>query len=335
MFGRKSEKNIMKYYETIYMAHNIAYTTKYEQSENGYYIEKIKQKTPNIDLGVDATYIIHLMHNGRLDSVIHQMTHYKMRGHNYILYNQGYKSGKKENFIKSAPMDLIHAYLYIFQHASDCNYKHILILEDDFFFDNSILHSHIQRAIKRFIHDNTYDLYYLGCLPYLRKEIDQYSSRLFASTGMHAVIYSYDFMKSTLDNNVLYKLLYTINDWDTYTCPFKTYMSNIPLCYQLFPETPMQQQWGKDLAENKHIKQLVEYFIKSQIKFLKQVHLDKTPMYGYPLLYYTSKEHYKKITLLEEKLQKMNKKKETIKNKFKNIQEYIYRKCDLQNLLTV
>ncbi len=77
------------------MAHNIAYNTKYEDSKNGYYMEKIKQKESNIDLGVDAIYVIHLMHNGRLASVIHQLTHYKMRGHNYIYTIKGIRVVKK------------------------------------------------------------------------------------------------------------------------------------------------------------------------------------------------------------------------------------------------
>lgn len=272
------------------------YKNIHYESDNGYYMDKIKLHTSNIDLGVDATYVIHLINNGRLESIKESFTNYRINCDNYILYNQGYASGKKDGIITGPALDLINAYLYVFQHALDNDYKNILILEDDFFFDKLILQKKRQISIKRFIKNNPYELFFLGCLPYVSKEIDEYISRLYASTGMHSVIYSSAFIELTIKTNKKNKLLYQISDWDAYTCIFNNYMSNIPLCFQLFPETPNQKEWGKSLENNKYIGKLVHFFVKSQIKYIRLLQLHKTHIIGYPVFYHNAKLNYNIIT---------------------------------------
>ncbi len=307
----------------------IIYKKSYSKSSTGYYIENIQTSNPSIDLGVDATYIIHLMHNGRLKSINNELSKYSIKGKNYILFNEGYKCGKKGYNINGPALDLIDAFLYVIEHAIKENHENILILEDDFFFDKLILQSYHQRAIKKFIKNNSFDLYLLGCLPFISKEINNHTSRLYASTGTHAVIYSREFMELTLKSNQNSKLIYNISDWDTYTCVFKNYMYNIPLCYQLFPATQNRNEWGKGIENTLFLGKVVKQFVKAQINCISLMHLDKTHLIGYPVYYNMSKLNYTYIENLYNKssLHKIN-------LKLKNIKERLYKKWYFQKLLT-
>jgi hypothetical protein len=267
------------------------YEEKFTNSKSGYYIEKYKQKS-KIDLGIQATYVIHLINNGRLQSVEEQLNKYCIKGNTYILYNEGYKCGKKEPHIDGPSKDLINAYLHIFQHALDNNYDQILILEDDFFFNEKILEKEYYNGVKDFITNNNSDLYYLGCLPYIRNEINRSTSRLYLSTGTHAVIYSKYIMKYTLKNEIK-PLLYNVSDWDLFLGMFQRYASNIPLCYQLFPETLNRQHWGKGIMLNKFLSYFVKQIVQNQVQIINYMHLDKTHLIGYPYFYKQSLYNYK------------------------------------------
>ena len=87
---------------------------------------------------VDATYIIHLKGNGRYKNIKKQLKQYSLTKNIHIVINKGYKKYKKTN-IDSPAKDLIHAYMFCFEHAKQ--YNNILILEDDFMIDPR-LHNH-------------------------------------------------------------------------------------------------------------------------------------------------------------------------------------------------
>jgi len=98
-----------------------------------YKYKTINYKYGVLDDSVDATYVIHLENNGRLDSVMEQINKYKPTKLIYIVFNKGYKNCKKQDFINSTVKDIIDANFNIFNHAKINNYNNILILEDDFF----------------------------------------------------------------------------------------------------------------------------------------------------------------------------------------------------------
>ena len=93
-----------------------------------YEYEEYNFNNPLLD--VEATYIIHLQGNGRYESIIDQLHKYPISKKVYIVLNKGYKKCKKNAAIIKPPLDLIDAFLEIFNHAK--NKKNILILEDDF-----------------------------------------------------------------------------------------------------------------------------------------------------------------------------------------------------------
>ena len=100
---------------------------------------------------INATYVIYLEGNGRYENILKQIKKYKTNNKIYILHNKGFKTGLKDDFIDKPPLDLIDAYLTCFKHASNNNYKNVLIFEDDFICDEKILDKSIANDITNFI----------------------------------------------------------------------------------------------------------------------------------------------------------------------------------------
>ena len=136
---------------------------------------------------VDATYILHLEGNGRLEKIHEQLKTYHPTKKVYIVYNKGYKKCHKELVIQRTTDDLVHATMTAFEHAQQ--YKHVLVLEDDFIFNKDVAKhtSHVDEFLKKkdFV-------YQLGAMPYFALPIDMYHYRVYSLTS-HANIYSVSF----------------------------------------------------------------------------------------------------------------------------------------------
>ena len=223
-------------------------------------------------LDIDATYIIHLENNGRLDSVKAQLNKFQPTKNVFILHNKGYRKCTKEEYINIPALDLIDAFLYIFKDAQEKDYKHVLILEDDFIFNDMIRDKMVRQNIMNFINRRNYDIYALGRIPALQKAYDNNTSISLYGGGTHAMIYSRDCIDKTLQIDRK-----GIEDWDAFTGDtFRIYMYNEPLCYQLFPETENQKFWGKNL------------FGTIKLKLIKLLKLDTQFEPGYSIAYIMS-----------------------------------------------
>ena len=91
------------------------------------------------DDSIQATYIIHLEGNGRLEKVKEQLNIFQPTQKIYILHNKGYKKYDKTPEIDKPSLDLVDAFLEVFRHAQERGYGNILVLEEDFQFDTKIL----------------------------------------------------------------------------------------------------------------------------------------------------------------------------------------------------
>ena len=222
-------------------------------------------------IDVDATYIIHLKGNGRYESIIDQLNKYPISKKVYIVLNKGFKKCKKDPAITKPPLDLVDAYLEIFDHAKNMN--NILILEDDFMFDNKILDPFHQNNVNEFIHSKKDFIYYIGAIPIFLLPYDFYNYRTIYSCGTHSVIYSKHFRE---------KIKNTIDDWDVYlNLQSNRYMYYTPLCYQLFPETDNSNHWGDH--------HYILYFMGLIARFIVKITgLDKSTN-SYSLFYFVSK----------------------------------------------
>ena len=74
---------------------------------------------------IDATYIINLENNKRLNHIVNQLSQYHPTKLVYICFNKGFTNCKKQDFIINAPYDLVDAFINIFKHAKLMNYNNI------------------------------------------------------------------------------------------------------------------------------------------------------------------------------------------------------------------
>ena len=246
-----------------------------------YYFDNIKFNDGLLNDCIDATYIIHLEGNGRLQDIQKQLEEYHPSNEVFILFNKGYKKCKKAEYINASPIDLIDALLQCFQHAEENAYNNILILEDDFMFSEKIKEREHRENICKFVKSKEGEPmhYRIGCIPYIQipYTIDFTHYKGF-SMGTHAVIYN------RLYRNYLMKIdKHTIHDWDILN-NFNTnsYTYYIPLCYQLIPETENSKNWG---SEN------TVYLLGGKILFFifQLLGLNKSVEPGYSFLYMFSK----------------------------------------------
>lgn len=210
-----------------------------------YKFKKISSTGGFLDSSCDATYIIHLVNNGRMNNIKQQLNYFKPTKEIFILNNIGYKKCKKKLFCESTTCDLIDAFLQCFRHAKKKGFKNILILEDDFIFSEKIRNQPIINSINNFINNKQGIFSYLiGTVPHLKSpNIISDHANLILSSGTHATIYSSDMIDYVLNNT---KDFVRYNDWDLYN-NFKfigyRYTYKTPLCYQVFSQTKNSFEW--------------------------------------------------------------------------------------------
>ena len=229
---------------------------------------------------VDATYILHLEGNGRIDHIHEQLKSYHPTKKVYIVYNKGYKKCEKEMKIQNVPFDVIHANITVFEHA--LQYKHILVLEDDFIFSKEVMkHSkHVDTFLKR----NTSFVYQLGSNPLFAVPVSMHHYRVLGSLG-HANIYSSLSRKKLLEDYNNDKMNYDFGALDNYTYKvLPIYMYYKPLCYQLFPMTDSRKSWFKN-PDNK-LAYYIELFINT---FISCTNLENEPEPGFTIMYWFAK----------------------------------------------
>jgi hypothetical protein len=255
-----------------------------EEKENNecYNFEDILNQNGLFDECIDATYIIHLEGNEeRKSNITNQLNLYQPTKKVHILNNKGFKKCKKNLKEQSPRCDLIDCFIKVFKDAEEKNYNNVLILEDDFVFSEKIKEKKNVDEISNFLNkctsiDQNF-IYLLGCVPYLQiPSLIRSHTRVLASTGTHASIYSRKFR-----DNILRTPQNEIDDWDVYTnlnsLTFR-YIYKIPLCYQLFYETDNFHSW--DDRYN------VKYFMMS---IFKKMNMDKTPEPGFSYFYWISR----------------------------------------------
>jgi hypothetical protein len=250
----------------------------FKNSSQCYTFKKIKYNKGLLDNAVDATYIIHLEGNGRYDDIMNQLESYHPTKELYIVFNKGYKKCSKDEHIILPAHDLIDAFLQVFKHAKNKNYNNILVLEDDFIFDDKIKKESIQHDICSFLNNNKdkdYQ-YFLGCVPSLRfpYTLDFKHFINICSLGMHAVIYTKQNRERLLNVNQKDMI-----DWDYYSCMYLTrYTYREPLCYQIFPDTENSKTWGN----RSYFLYILAQIVKKIFKIFK---LDTQAEPGYSFFY--------------------------------------------------
>ena len=246
-----------------------------------YKFKELHYKDP-IFKKVEATYIIHLEGNGRLKDIESQLQRFHPTETVYIVFNQGYKKCETDAYVDKPPLDLVDAFFTVFKDAEQKGYEHVLVLEDDFIFDDEILDEKHPAEMERFLmeHKDQNFVYYLGVLPFLQLSTFGYHNRVFMCAGTHAAIYNNVFIKN-LVHNVPQNI---VNDWDNYTGLHCTqYKYHKSLCYQIFPQTENKKYWGH---ESDVVRFITEYI---NIPLFNYLELNKAVYPGYNIFEYASK----------------------------------------------
>ena len=240
-----------------------------------YEFKRIKFKKGIFDASIDATYIIHLLNNGRLSNIKKQLMKVKPTKNVFILENQGFKTCNKDLVEKKSTFDLIHCYLEIFKHSHQHQFQNILILEDDFIFDIKLNFQDNINNINNFClkHQQDNFMLSLGTLPIITlPSLDSHFYKTFITIGTHNMIYS----KKCIDYILKEKEHVNVyNDWDVYLNKIGLkYIYDKPLIYQKFEETENQKNWVDIL-----------YIKKLTLKYLAMLEFQKNPKQAF-------KRHY-------------------------------------------
>ena len=190
--------------------------------------------------------------------------------------NKGYKKCKKKLIEQQTYQDLTDAFLQCLKDAKSKGYKNILILEDDFIFDNKLMNKHHINNINNFIKTkNDEYVYFIGFIPIIiYPTIDLHTINVVKSLTMHSVIYSEKLIQNYEKLDLSYK------HWDVIIEKNikNKYAYYIPLCYQLFPETENKKTWSE--KDNNDIVNKIKNIV---IQFFN---MDKTPYNGFMFCYF-------------------------------------------------
>jgi len=258
-----------------------------KDTESCYKFEKLNYDSGLLDTNVDVTYIIHLENSGRYDNILKQLEKYKPTKIVYILLNKGFSKCNKTG-IESSHADLTDCYLQIFKHAQKQNFDNILILEDDFVFNEKIKENEHIKNINTFLEKKAGDnfIYFLGAIPWFLIPYNSYNYRCILSSGTHSVIYSKSHRDDFLEN---FSKRMMVTDWDiNYNINFTSrFIYYTPLCYQICDNSENSRNPKFDNKYMALASEVVKYCNYNII--FRILGLDKNPEPGYSIFYFYSK----------------------------------------------
>lgn len=231
---------------------------------------------------IDITYIMTLNNSERSKNIEKKLKNFIPTKNICFVKDNGYKKCKKILPEQNVAYDITDTFFNIINHSIEKNYNNILILEDDFIFDNKITNKKIINEINYFIKKNEDEIFYfnLGPIPLLfYPNINLYDNiyRCYSCLATHATIYP----KKIRTEILKYKNT-PIKVYDLFlTNKFKNYFYKYPLCYQIFPQTENKNMW----YENNFIGKIIS---NANNRLYDMIKIDKTPQPGYNIIYYTS-----------------------------------------------
>ena len=232
------------------------------------------------DAFVDATYVITMESSTRKEDYIKRLISTRPTKIVWIMTNKGFKSCNKMLKDQTTRGDLIDANLQVFRHANEQGYRNILVLEDDFWFDedNIRIPEYINDVSQCMKQHETQPMYYnLGPIPVLfypnfNLLMDR-NIRAIYITMSHANIYNRNIRDKVLSDTVSGNV-----HWDVHiTKNYLSYFNIHPLCYQTFPPTENQKVWASNIFDT--------FIVYVFIAFIRMFRMDVSPFPGYSVMY--------------------------------------------------
>lgn len=207
---------------------------------NCYIFNNLNYKNGLFDDSIDATYILTMKNSKRINNIEKQLNRIKPTSKIILVINKGFKKCNKNLPINISNVDIIHSNLEIFKHSLKYKYNNILVLEDDFIFDDNLydyIHIHnVNQTLNE--NKNNFFILSLGSLPLLTFPYNHCIHKSFISLVTQAMIYTKKSRIYILNDNPLSK-----RDWDYYTNTLTKHVYYLPLITQTFPPTENQNNW--------------------------------------------------------------------------------------------
>lgn len=236
-----------------------------------------------LDNIIDAVYVITLKKSPRIENVYKQINEFKLSKNNIIQINERYTDCNVDLCKQKPNYHLLNNLVNICKHSNNKKYNNILILEDDFIFDDQIKDKQIIKDLDDFINNNNFNLYNLGgifisYIPYYSLKHFKY----YLGLTSHSIIYSKnarDIIIEKYENDKCMKntiLNYPYHDWWFNTNMNNKFFYYKPLCYQPVENTENQKTWNNSISGN------------IICNIIKLYGLDITPNLGFKRIYITS-----------------------------------------------
>ena len=213
------------------------------------------------DKCTDCAYVL-VMENSK-NKYMEQINKFKPHSNIIIQYNKGYKKCKKVLLEQKPSFDISDALFQVFNHANKNKYKHILVFEEDFFFDSSKITKQDIANINNFVKNRPYiDTYHLGPLvtvsiPY---PFDLKHRKIFNQLLAHSIIYSKRYRNYYIKQYLQKKIIDGVDGSIFNNIFFNKYSYYKPVCFQLLDETENRTKSWNNILKTKTIIKIIEYF---------------------------------------------------------------------------
>ena len=200
----------------------------------------------------DATYILYLDGSPRIDQIYKQLNLISPTKKVFLVINPGYKKIFKPLPKQNSENDVTFSHYVACKHAVVQKYSRILVLEDDFIYEEELFKKGVNEEIGKFLDSTELDHYHLGCTPFLCVPSSMNLSHWRIITGgcAHAIIHTKSGMQKFIEDYEDHPE--KLGGVDLYfATKFRTYMFHSPLITQKFPETENKKTaWGSGSIGN-------------------------------------------------------------------------------------
>jgi len=175
-----------------------------------------------------------------------------------VIVNPGFNKCDKQLCDQKPYYDLMDANVYAMKHADKMGYENVMILEDDYVFDNRIRDPSVISDLVEFWKNRLFHLYSLGSVNFIQSDIFTKHPNIIYSGATQSMVFSRvgrsQILREFLNNPCLETPLKVLSDFKGHDLWYNfavnhTYSYYKPLCYQSFPDTENRAMWNNYLTD--------------------------------------------------------------------------------------
>lgn len=227
-------------------------------NDHCYHVDTLTFQKGLLDNGIDAVYILLLKGSDRTAKAYSQIHAYKLSKKYHVIVNSGYKKCNKQLCDQKSFYDLMDANVYAMKHADKMGYENVMILEDDYVFDDRIRDPVVISDLVGFWKNRLFHLYSLGSVNWIQTDIFTKHPKIINSGSTHSMVFSKmgrsqilrEFRRDPCMKSPpnLFNGFMGHDWWYNFVVVHK-YVYYKPLCYQTFPLTENREVWNTPLID--------------------------------------------------------------------------------------